>query len=345
MIPSQEPDRPTTVSIPSPAVTVVVPNYNHGHYLPRCLMALLEQSVLPLEIIVIDDASTDNSVQVIEDFARRYPIIRFHRNPQNVGAVRGTNIGIEMSRGNYLLFAAADDHVMPGFMEKSVALLRQYPQAALCCTIGDWHEMATGLNWHVGVGMGDKPCYLSPARLFELERQGRLFIASHSTIFRKAALVELGGFFPDLRWNNDWFAFTVLSLRLGLCFVPEPLSRQYIFPTSFSAAGRRTPEHQRALRLLLDLLLTPQYQDVEVLIRKSGALFIFGGSILRLMLSHRAYRRFLTMTFLRKNLWHILKVRLKQFTPAMLGNLYFRLAGYRARSTKTSPSTSNATAH
>src|SRR5581483_7557387 len=173
-----------------PKVSVVVPNYNHGKYLARCLTALLEQSVPPLEIIVIDDASTDDSVQVAGEFVRRHPIVRLHRNERNQGVIYNANLGLQLIRGDYVLFAAADDEVLPGFMEKSADLLRQHPQAALCCTVGDWQETATGLNWHVGVGMGDEPCYLPPARIFELERQGRFFIASHSAIFRKSALEE-----------------------------------------------------------------------------------------------------------------------------------------------------------
>jgi len=54
------------------------------------------------------------------------------------------------------------------------------------------------------------------------------------------------------------------------------------------------------------------------------------------MLANPAYRRFLTATFLRKNLWHILKLQLKRVTPGFVGNWYFRLAGYRARPAKTS---------
>jgi glycosyltransferase involved in cell wall biosynthesis len=304
--------------------------------LPRSLTALVEQSVLPLEIIVIDDVSTDNSLQVIEEFMRRHPVVRLHRNEKNQGVIPNLNLGLQLIRGDYVLFAAADDEVMPGFMEKSAALLRKYPQAALCCTVGDWIELGTGLNWHVGVGMGDEPCYLPAARVVELERQSKLFIGSHSAIFRKAALLEVNGFIPELRWHCDWFAHTVIAFRYGICFVPEALSRQYIYPTSYSATGRKTGEHQRALRGILDLLLTPQYEDVEILVRKSGALFLFGWPILRLLLSDRAYRRFLNLTFLRKNLWHMLKLRIKRYTPAFLGNFYFKISGYRARKPKAS---------
>jgi glycosyltransferase involved in cell wall biosynthesis len=336
----READRPTVAATSSPTISIVVPNYNHAQYLPRCLKALVEQSVLPLEVIIIDDASKDNSVEVAEEFVRRYPFVRLHRNEQNKGVFHNANLGLQMVRGDYVIIAAADDEVLPGFIEKSAAVLRDYPQAGLSCTIGDWVELGTGLNWHVGVGMGDKPCFLSPERIFELERQGRYFIASNSTIFRKQALLELGGFNPELRWQADWFAFTVIGFRHGLCFVPEALARLYIYPTSYFGAGHKTAEHKRSLMRILDLLLSPQYQDVEVMIRKSGALFLFGAPMLSLLLTHREYRRFLTPLFLRKNLWHIFKVKMKKFTPAFIGNLYFKLSGYRVRSPK--PSTSGA---
>lgn len=336
---------PSVASAKSPIVSVVVPNFNHARYLPRCLTAILEQSVQPLEIIIIDDASTDNSVQVAEEFARRNPIIRVQCNEKNRGVVVNVDRALrELIRGDYVLFAAADDELMPGFMEKSVGLLRRHPQAALSCTIGDWHELEPGdsgktrLSWHVGVGMGTEPCFLTPARIAELEGQGRVFIASHSAIFRKAALLEAGGFKPELRWHCDWFAFTVASFRHGVCFVPEPLSRQYIYATSYSAEGRKKKkrEHREVLQRILNLLMTPEYQDVEPMIRKSGAMFHFGGPMLRLMLCNRAYRRFLTPAFLRKNLSHIVKLEAKRFMPAFLANWYFHLAGYRASAPKNS---------
>src|SRR5262245_27676203 len=68
---------------PTADLSVVIPNYNHAPYLPRCLGALLSQSVLPREIIVLDDASTDNSVAVVKCLAGRSPLIRLVRNEQN----------------------------------------------------------------------------------------------------------------------------------------------------------------------------------------------------------------------------------------------------------------------
>jgi len=316
-------------------VSVVVPNYNHGQYLPRCLTALVEQSVLPREIIVIDDASTDNSAQIVEEFSRRHPFVRLHRNPTNQGVVYGANLGLQLARGDWVLFAAADDFVLPGFLEKSVALLRQHPESALCCTIGDWHEIATGMNWHVSVGMGTEPCFIPPARMAALERSRKFYIASHSAIMRRQPLLDAGGFLPQLRWHCDWFAITVAAFRHGICFVPEPLARFFIYPTSYYKSGSRREEHRQVMCALLDLLLTEKYRDVEPLIRESGAMFLFGKPMLSVMLRHPSYRRFLTPAFLRKNLWHIIKLELKSFTPGFLANLYFQLAGYRAKTKPT----------
>ncbi|PYL00937.1 MAG: hypothetical protein DME19_03450 [Verrucomicrobia bacterium] len=316
-----------------PRLSVILPNYNHARFLPNCLEALLQQSVQPLEIIVIDDASTDNSVEIIETFANKHPLIRFYRNERNQGVVSGMNRGLELARGDYVYYAAADDQVLPGFFEKSLRLLSEHPQAALCCAIGDWREMETGFNWHVGVGMSEQPCYLSTAQMVELERRDRLFIASHTAIMRKNATVEAGGFIAELKWHCDWFAIYVAAFRYGICFVPEPLALFNIHVSSFYKA-RDKQAHREVLRRMLSLLTGPGYQDAATPIGESGALFLFGWPMLKLMLSRPAYRRFITPTFLRKNLWHSLKLELKKITPRFVANWYFHLAGYKARPVK-----------
>lgn len=82
------PDRPT--------LCVLMPNYNHARFLPESLEAILAQSYPPLEVIVLDDASTDNSVEVIESFLRRDPRVRLVRNERNVGVERSVNRLVEM---------------------------------------------------------------------------------------------------------------------------------------------------------------------------------------------------------------------------------------------------------
>src|SRR5687768_4683791 len=152
-----QPGAPIQPTMSLPEVSVVMPNYNHGRYLARSLPAVLGQSLPPLEVIIIDDASTDNSADIIQDFARRYPLIRFHRQDRNQGVVAAMNLGLNLARGQYIYYAAADDEALPGLFEKSLTLLSRYPDASLSCSISEWREVATGLNRHMGVGMGSQP--------------------------------------------------------------------------------------------------------------------------------------------------------------------------------------------
>src|SRR5882762_3451884 len=165
-----------------PSLSVILPNYNHGKLLPVAVEAILNQSAQPTEIIIIDDGSTDNSVEVIKGLASRSSIIKLHQNERNRGVSYTVARGIDLSSGDYVFFPAADDEILPGFFEKSLGLLAQYPQAGLSCTIGDWREMESGLNWHMGVGLADKPSYLSPADMIALDRRGLLSIPNHTVI-------------------------------------------------------------------------------------------------------------------------------------------------------------------
>ncbi len=318
-----------------PTLSIIIPNYNHGQHLPVAVNAILKQSAQPLEVIIIDDGSTDDSVEVIQALARQHPLIRFERNKQNQGVLPTVNRGIDLAQGEYVFLSSADDEVLPGFLEKSLQLLAQHPQAGLSCTIGDWREEATGLNWHMGVGMADTPSYLSPQKMVDLERKGRLFIPGHTTILKRAALIEAGKLIPELKLTVDWFIAYVIGYRYGICVVPEPLAIFKIQPKSYYQRVRQDAEaYRQVLAGLLELLNQSKYQDAAALIKAGGSLYIFGWPMFKLLRSQPAYRHFLTFNFARKCLWHCTKLVLKKFTPAFVGNLYLQLAGYRASAPK-----------
>src|SRR5437868_7050033 len=117
-----------------PTLSVIMPNYNHGHFLPEALDAILSQSWPADEVLIVDDASTDDSVEVIEGFARKHASVRLLRNERNMGAVYSGRRVFDAATGDYLYPSAADDRVQPGFFAKSMELLAQHPQAGLCCS-------------------------------------------------------------------------------------------------------------------------------------------------------------------------------------------------------------------
>jgi glycosyltransferase involved in cell wall biosynthesis len=128
-------------------------------------------------VIVIDDGSTDNSVEVIEGFARKDPIVRLYRNEQNQGVIFSLNRGLNLAAGEYIIFSAADDRVCPGCFEKSMELLAQYPQAGLCSALLQLiGEDGGDKGWIKSPVISKTACFLPPEKvLTTLTRYGFWF--------------------------------------------------------------------------------------------------------------------------------------------------------------------------
>ena len=305
-----------------PTLSVIVPNYNHARFLDSSLPSILRQSFQPLEVIVLDDASTDNSIEVIRRYATQNPLVRLVQNEKNLGVMPNLNKGIGLARGQYVFIGSADDEVLPGLFEHSMRLLAQHPQAGLSCTICEWRYTDSGLSWHMGVGMAEQAAYLSPDDLVRVGRKGKLLISSSSVIFKREALRDVGLFRQDLRWHADWFAETVAAFRFGLCFVPQSLSLVNIIPKSYYTAGRERPEHRQVLTQILELFNSPAFADVRPRIRSSGALSLFATPVLRVMLGRKAFWPFLNWTFLRLTLLRNAELIGKKVLPLWLARWF-----------------------
>lgn len=104
-----------------PTVSIIVPVYNAEKYLSQNLQSLLEQTLQELELIAVDDNSTDGSVAILEEFARKDDRVIVVQHQQNQGAGAARNTGLNRARGTYLLFADADDFYDPDTLAECVA--------------------------------------------------------------------------------------------------------------------------------------------------------------------------------------------------------------------------------
>ena len=98
-------------------VSVIIPVFNPGERMQKCISSLLEQSLKEIEIILIDDVCTDGTSEYIKACAQKDPRIRLLTNTSNIGPGRSRNRGIEAARGEYLSFVDADDYVSPDFLD------------------------------------------------------------------------------------------------------------------------------------------------------------------------------------------------------------------------------------
>lgn len=260
-------------------LSVFLANYNHARYLPRALDAILTQSVRPREVIVLDDASTDDSLHVLSQYARRHDNLRVVRNDRNLGVVPTYNRGIALAQGKYLFLAAADDFVVPGFFESAVAQLEAHPHAGVCCGYESFRRGDDGEVVEAPSGWCAEPTYFTPD---DLARKLRSALAAHAAICRRDAMVEVGGYHEDLAWYSDWFAYLVIGFRHGLVHVPATLAvRTLGLSEQYSAAAGKGEKHVAVLGSLLDKLLSPAFADVAPYFRRTAVLAHFGPDLLR----------------------------------------------------------------
>lgn len=247
-----------------PTLAVVIPNFNHARYLDDCLQSVLQQSRPADHIIVIDDASTDDSLGILKSYAN-VGCLRLIQNSRNLGTIHSVNNALEFVTQDYTFMLAADDLVLPGHFERCLSLLEANPHADLCCTHPAFlrgPKAKLDLNEDL-----DRPAY--EATYFNCEqtqnmlREKKLWVAGHTSIVKTAACRKAGQYLPQLKWHCDWFQLHVLALRTGVCYIPEALSAMRLVETSYSNTGS---QDRRAVAEvvwnMIELLKTPDYEDV-----------------------------------------------------------------------------------
>jgi glycosyltransferase involved in cell wall biosynthesis len=281
-----------------PPYSVVIPNFNHARYLEAALAAHLGQTVPPLEIIVVDDASSDASVAIVERLVAEHSCLRLIRLATNSGVNAAINRGLREARGAYVKISAADDVVAADLAARSLEILARYPTAGLCSCDAAVLVGESGTIQPFPQFVSDRPCLLLPGDIVRLVRHNLIGFSSNTVLYRRDALLAAGGFIEELGWLADSFANYVLAFRHGACYVPEVLGWFRLLPDSYSArAARDTQAHREALYRILDLLQTPAFQDVAPAFRASTIVAFMTPSPLRAvpwLLAAPRHRAFLT---------------------------------------------------
>lgn len=306
-----------------PTLSVVLGNYNHGNYIAEALDAILSQTFLPTEIVVIDDGSTDDSVEVIGEVAGKHRIIRFFRNDKNRGVIFTYNRALKIASGDYVYIASATDMVLPGFFEKSMDLLSRHPQAGLC------HAELKALDGREYKSyLSKQPRYFSVDELTLKLKQRRYFYASGiNSILRRDALVQSGGLVPQVGPLCDLFAAMAIGIRHGLCYIPEPLVAIRTMETSYSGVAKRQGARMRKLlENVLLLLDTSAYEDLGKWIRETGVWPAIFPSMLYVLVKDRGRWRYLSLSLVQRALWIGMRNTVGRIVPSVGKKHYFRVA-------------------
>jgi glycosyltransferase involved in cell wall biosynthesis len=200
------------VSDTKPEISVVIPTRNRSDLLPRAVTSVLAQEVPSLEIIVVDDASTDDTPDVLAQFGDRVRVVRLDRNVER-GAAR--NIGARQARSDLLAFLDSDDEWLPGKLSRQLAVA------------GREVTSVTGINIIDERGATLQTGRVAPENAQHwIFRRNRFFGSPSSLVLPRSVFDEVGGFPQQwsVQGSEDW-VFLARIVRAGhpVVVVREPL--------------------------------------------------------------------------------------------------------------------------
>lgn len=211
-------------------VSVIIPCYNHSEYLQETVEAALDSFYKQLEIIIINDGSTDSSQEVAEALTEKYPNVSLLNQP-NAGVTAARNAGIKFSSGKYILSLDGDDIISPNYISEAVKILDTNPEVKVVyCKAVKFDEE------------GEKPWNLKPFSLKDLARDNMIFV---SGIFRKADCMEIGGYAEDMDMGRADWEFWINMLKNGGEVVQLPFVGFKYRLTNSGSLRKRTSSTQK----------------------------------------------------------------------------------------------------
>lgn len=265
---------PDLKPISEPTFGIVLANYNDAKYLRTSLPAMLNQTRPLDEIVIVDDGSSDDSVEYIQSLMADHPQIRLLVNEQNSGVIYSVNRALYEARADYVNWAASDDKVLPEFVEKSAAVLEHHPKSAiniseLAVFSTNDEEFFPKRNEAFVFNLSGAPAYMTAGEAQAWHDSHILWISGNTTFLRREALVAMGGYRQKLEWHADWLVGVVFALRYGIGVVPEVLAGLRTKEGSYSSAGIST--FKRASEVIVatfDTIKAPKFNDIWDLVNR-----------------------------------------------------------------------------
>lgn len=214
----------------SPQVSFLVPCFNYARYLRACIQSIQAQTFQNFEILILDDASTDETPRLAAELRATDSRIAYFRHEQNLGHLKNYNFGIERAKGDLIWLISADDaladaDVLSGFVQRFI----QHPTLgfAFCrvqCMDADGQPYDKFIPNPETIALPSQPTLFKGHQLFRQLIKAN-FVPAPSTIARKACYEQYGLFHPQLTHSGDWYNWLLFCLDWDVWF--EPAAKVY----------------------------------------------------------------------------------------------------------------------
>ena len=238
-------------------VSVVVASYNHAQYLTRRMDSLVNQTYPDSEILVIDDCSPDNSVEILRTYVAQSRV-KLILHEKNGGWVAVSNQGIEKTAGEFIIFANCDDDCHPCMIERLVDAINRNPTAgiAFCRSLMvDENDRVCGDDYEIREKAFRERC--AGDAFIGREEMRRFLLHScvipnlSAALIRRSCFDSVGLLASGYRACSDWDLFFRIADHFDFCYVAEPLNRFRQHSATIRSATKGRITYDEFFRLLL----------------------------------------------------------------------------------------------
>lgn len=240
---------------PTPSVSVVIPTYNRRHSLPNALESVLRQTYSDIEVIVVDDCSTDDTMAYLESVAD--PRLRVIRHAVNKGAGGARNTGIAAARAPMIAFQDSDDEWLVSKLARQMAAYEKAGSpdfGAVYCGKVTYGEGEAGRRGRRLVSYAPRPEVKAEGDILQSLLRESL-ISTQTLLVRKDLLDAIGGFDESLRIGEDWELAIRLARHTRFVFIDEPLGMCFLGADSINIVKiNQVQMRQRMLEKNMDMI-------------------------------------------------------------------------------------------
>jgi hypothetical protein len=246
-------------------VSVCIPTFNSAKYLRECIDSVLVQTYTDFELVISDDASTDNTRQIVDSYSD--PRMRFERLDQNVGVAANLNHVASLARGAYIKLLCSDDWIERTCLEQQVAALERHPEAVMV-TCGIRRIDAAGRILRE-VSRCPQEAMLRDADIVAGNLvYGNVIGLPSATLIRRECLMKAGPFSPAFPLTMDVELWLRLAALGPVGYLPEVLCRARTHPQAVTVTLRLTGASREDVRRMTDKMLATF--QTTVLARRIG---------------------------------------------------------------------------
>ncbi len=205
----------------SPKISIIIPAYNSEKFIKRTIQSVLNQTYKNFELIIVDDGSTDNTKEIVREFQKKDPKIKYIWEKNSGAPARPKNRGIKRSKGEYIAFLDHDDEWMPEKLEKQLNLFEKEKNLKL------GFISSNGLVFNEKENKTYEHKITKRGEVFQDLLANNFILSSSSVLAKKEVFKNVGFFDENLKFSDDWEMWIKIAQKYEFDFFDEALFKYY----------------------------------------------------------------------------------------------------------------------